>query len=51
LSAYRKTKRFLYRALSFSNDIDAARKGPKALARRLLRKELLKGAGRLSRRI
>lgn len=40
----------LYRALSLSNDVRAVRRGPKATARRMVRKPLLRASRRLVNR-
>jgi hypothetical protein len=44
------TKSILYRFLSFSNDVNAIRRGPKAVVKRQARKSIYKGVTRLMRR-
>jgi hypothetical protein len=46
-----KIKTLIYRILSASNDLNAIQRGPKAIGKRLIRKVILRSAGKISRKI
>jgi hypothetical protein len=46
-----KLKSLIYKILRISNDLNAIQRGPKAVGKRLVRKVILKSAGKISRKI
>jgi len=46
-----KLKSLIYRLLSWSNDLNAIQRGPKAIGRRIARKGIGRLAGKLMRKI
>jgi aspartate ammonia-lyase len=46
-----KLKSLLYKILRISNDLNAIQSGPKAIGKRLIRKVILRSAGKISRKI